>query len=56
MWVLSRIISLTHVLNINILQETDDNKLAVYNVPEEKAYATSDLFEPHPTKPGLWKM
>jgi hypothetical protein len=41
---------------ITYLKETDDYHLAVHNVPGEKAYATSDLFEPHPTRPGLWKM
>ncbi|GJE99727.1 acetyl-CoA synthetase-like protein [Phanerochaete sordida] len=39
-----------------ILYETDDYDLAVHNVPGERAYATSDLFEPHPTKPGLWRI
>lgn len=38
------------------MQETDEYRLAVHNVPGEKAYATADLFEPHPTKAGLWKM
>ena len=38
------------------LKETDDYHLAVHNVPGDMAYATSDVFEPHPTKPGLWKM
>ena len=35
---------------------TDSYDVALYNVPGEKAYAKSDLFEPHPTKPSLWKM
>ena len=26
------------------------------NLPDVEGYATSDLFEPHPTKDGLWKM
>ncbi|EKM60508.1 uncharacterized protein PHACADRAFT_246502 [Phanerochaete carnosa HHB-10118-sp] len=39
-----------------IVYETDNYDLAVYNVPGERAYATSDLFEPHPTKPDLWKI
>ena len=39
-----------------VVKETDDYDLSMYNVPGEKAFATSDLFEPHPTKPDLWKM
>ena len=26
------------------------------NLPDVKGYATSDLFIPHPTKEGLWRM
>lgn len=26
------------------------------NMPHIKGYATSDTFEPHPTKEGLWRM
>ena len=37
-------------------KETEHYLLAAHNVPGEKAYATSDLFEPHPTKAGLWRM
>lgn len=29
---------------------------SVENLPDVRGYATSDLFIPHPTKPGLWKM
>jgi len=30
---------------------------SVENLPDgEKGYATSDLWEPHPTKPGLWRI
>ncbi|KIP12189.1 hypothetical protein PHLGIDRAFT_371020 [Phlebiopsis gigantea 11061_1 CR5-6] len=39
-----------------VVVETDGYHLAVHNVPGEKAYATADLFEPHPTKAGLWKI
>ncbi|EKM51563.1 uncharacterized protein PHACADRAFT_212203 [Phanerochaete carnosa HHB-10118-sp] len=34
----------------------DDYPIAAYNIPGEKAYATSDLFERHPSKEGLWRM
>ncbi|KAJ3824337.1 acetyl-CoA synthetase-like protein [Lentinula raphanica] len=30
--------------------------LAVENLPDVPGYATSDLFEPHPTIPNLWKI
>ena len=39
-----------------MLQEREGYDLAVHNVPGERAYATSDLFEPHPRKAGLWNM
>ncbi|GJE88440.1 acetyl-CoA synthetase-like protein [Phanerochaete sordida] len=39
-----------------VLFDNEEYPLAVYNVHGEKAYATSDLFEPHPTKEGLWKI
>ncbi|GJF00095.1 acetyl-CoA synthetase-like protein [Phanerochaete sordida] len=39
-----------------IIVETDDYEIAVHNVPGERAYATADLFEPHPTKPDLWRI
>ncbi|TCD65176.1 putative NRPS-like protein biosynthetic cluster [Steccherinum ochraceum] len=29
---------------------------AVENLPDAKGYATSDLFEPHPTVDGLWRI
>ncbi|KAJ3525806.1 hypothetical protein NM688_g8348 [Phlebia brevispora] len=29
---------------------------AIENLPDVRGYATSDLFEPHPTKKGLWKI
>ena len=38
------------------VKETEQYALIMYNVPGEKAYATSDLFEPHPAKEGLWRM
>ncbi|GJF00089.1 acetyl-CoA synthetase-like protein [Phanerochaete sordida] len=39
-----------------IIIETDDYEIAMHNVPGERAFATSDLFEPHPTKPDLWRI
>jgi hypothetical protein len=30
--------------------------VAVENLPDVRGYATQDLWSPHPTKPGLWKM
>ncbi|EKM52251.1 uncharacterized protein PHACADRAFT_260494 [Phanerochaete carnosa HHB-10118-sp] len=39
-----------------VIYEIEGYDIAMYNVPGEKAYATSDLFEPHPTKPDLWKI
>ncbi|EKM59937.1 uncharacterized protein PHACADRAFT_206156 [Phanerochaete carnosa HHB-10118-sp] len=39
-----------------VVYETDDYDLPVHNVPGERAYATSDLVEPHPTKPNLWRI
>lgn len=33
------------------------HKLSVHNLPgEEKGYASSDLWVPHPTKPDFWRM
>ncbi|KAI0085165.1 hypothetical protein BDY19DRAFT_909277 [Irpex rosettiformis] len=29
---------------------------AIENLPDTKGYATSDLFEPHPKKKGLWRL
>ncbi|KAG6899436.1 hypothetical protein C0993_010311 [Termitomyces sp. T159_Od127] len=34
----------------------DTHSLPVENLPDARGYATSDLFEPHPTKPYLWKI
>ncbi|CAL1703601.1 unnamed protein product [Somion occarium] len=34
----------------------DTHQPAVENLPDVKGYATSDLFESHPTKPGLWRV
>ncbi|KAF5372278.1 hypothetical protein D9757_009652 [Collybiopsis confluens] len=36
--------------------ETDRHHLAVQNLSDVKGYATSDIFEPHPTIPSLWKI
>ena len=35
---------------------TDKYAVAVENLPDVRGYATSDLFIPHPTREGLWKM
>ncbi|KAJ3555779.1 hypothetical protein NM688_g2383 [Phlebia brevispora] len=35
---------------------TPTHQLAVENLPDVKGYATSDLWEPHPIKEGLWKI
>ncbi|KAG6892282.1 nonribosomal peptide synthetase [Termitomyces sp. T159_Od127] len=35
---------------------TDRHSLPVENLPDVRGYATSDLFERHPTKPYLWKI
>ncbi|KAJ3918426.1 acetyl-CoA synthetase-like protein [Lentinula edodes] len=34
----------------------DSHALAVENMSNPRGYATSDLFVPHPTKQGLWKI
>ncbi|GJE98682.1 putative NRPS-like protein biosynthetic cluster [Phanerochaete sordida] len=39
-----------------VVYEIEGYDIAAYNIPGEKAYGTADLFEPHPTKPGLWKI
>jgi hypothetical protein len=38
------------------LLSNERHVLAVENLPDVPGYATQDLFLPHPTKPGLWKM
>jgi hypothetical protein len=38
------------------LLSTDAFPLALENLPDVRGYATKDLFVPHPTKKGLWKM
>ncbi|KAG6867616.1 hypothetical protein C0993_000497 [Termitomyces sp. T159_Od127] len=35
---------------------TERHSLPVENLPDVRGYATSDLFEPHPTKLYLWKI
>ncbi|KAJ3970201.1 acetyl-CoA synthetase-like protein [Lentinula raphanica] len=35
---------------------TDRWRPAVENLPDIPGYATSDIFLPHPTKPGLWQI
>lgn len=37
-------------------QDTKTHKVAVENLTDTKGYATSDAWEPHPTKPGFWRM
>ncbi|KAF8185750.1 acetyl-CoA synthetase-like protein [Pholiota molesta] len=32
------------------------HSLSVENLPDVRGYGTSDLFKPHPTKPGFWKI
>ncbi|KIP12187.1 hypothetical protein PHLGIDRAFT_62555 [Phlebiopsis gigantea 11061_1 CR5-6] len=39
-----------------IIHDTDEYKVRVYNVPGRNAYATRDLFVPHPTEAGLWRI
>ncbi|KAJ8701439.1 hypothetical protein PTI98_000222 [Pleurotus ostreatus] len=34
----------------------DTDHINVYNMPDNAGYASSDLFQKHPTKKGLWKM
>ncbi|KAJ3517669.1 hypothetical protein NLJ89_g348 [Agrocybe chaxingu] len=34
----------------------DNHPLPIENLPDARGYATSDLFEPHPTKKHLWKI
>ncbi|KZP33066.1 putative nonribosomal peptide synthetase [Athelia psychrophila] len=36
--------------------DTDFFKVAIENLPDVKGYATSDLWTPHPTKPGFWRI
>ncbi|KAJ3537775.1 hypothetical protein NM688_g6625 [Phlebia brevispora] len=35
---------------------SDTHHPCVENMSDPRGYATSDLFEPHPTKPGLWRI
>ncbi|KAH7929525.1 putative nonribosomal peptide synthetase [Leucogyrophana mollusca] len=35
---------------------TENNQMAVENLPDVKGYATSDVFLKHPTEEGLWKI
>ena len=45
------------VLFVLILnQENENYSLAMYNVSGEKAYTTSDLFMPHSTRDGFWRL
>ncbi|KZP33045.1 acetyl-CoA synthetase-like protein [Athelia psychrophila] len=36
--------------------DTDKWKVSVRNLPDVDGYATSDLWEPHPTKAGFWRI
>ena len=47
--------SLEYVLN-HMAQTCDGHQPAIENIPDVRGYATSDLFEPHPTKKNLWRM
>jgi hypothetical protein len=38
------------------LLSTDEFPLAVENLPDARGFATGDIFVPHPTKKGLWKL
>ena len=38
------------------LQTCETHHPAIENLPDTRGYATNDLFIPHPTKKGLWKM
>lgn len=37
-------------------QRSENYFPAIENLPDVRGYATNDLFIPHPTKKGLWKM
>lgn len=37
-------------------QDTEVHKVSVANIPDARGYASNDLWEPHPTKAGLWRM
>ena len=41
---------------INVLKTCESHYPAIENLEDIRGYATSDLFIPHPTKKGLWKM
>jgi hypothetical protein len=38
------------------LLTTEKHQLAVENLPDVRGYSTKDVFVPHPTKEGWWKM
>ncbi|THH29272.1 hypothetical protein EUX98_g4926 [Antrodiella citrinella] len=42
--------------SLMIGQTCKTHKLSIENLPDVKVYNTSDLFTPHPTKRGLWKI
>lgn len=37
-------------------QECETHKLSVHNISDTLGYATNDVFVPHPTKQGLWRI
>ncbi|GJE96032.1 acetyl-CoA synthetase-like protein [Phanerochaete sordida] len=39
-----------------VVEDSDGYHIDVYNVSGRKAFATSDLWVPHESKPGLWKI
>jgi hypothetical protein len=41
---------------INGVQNCPTHRLNVENLENPRGYATSDLWEPHPTKKGLWRV
>jgi hypothetical protein len=38
------------------LQTTPNHQPSIENLEDTRGYATSDLFEKHPSKAGLWRM
>ena len=38
------------------MKTTDKHHLSIENLDDVRGYATSDIFERHPTKDYLWKM
>ena len=55
-WVPSPLWAYRDVCAECVWQRTDSYFPAIENLPDVRGYATHDLFVPHPTKPGLWKV